>query len=179
MLSAISNFFATLTFAKVLDMLKNITFIVSFISIFIEITPSKCHPISWLMNRFFRSIRLEINDVKTEINNNVDAKFGELKEEVADLKRRQEEHEDKIKEMIRSNEMDAIARIRWEILEFSNSIENGQMHTRDEFLHVKDNYKRYHALIEKNKMTNGLLDEEMKKIDAHYEEHKGSTAFYI
>lgn len=176
---AISNFFATLTFAKVLDIMKNFTFIVSFISIFVEITPLKFRPISWLLSKLFKSIRIEIESVKSEINNNLDTKFGELKNEVTELKTRQEEHENKIQEMIRGNEMDTIARIRWEILEFSNSIENGQMHTRDEFLHVKDNYKRYHMLIEKNKMTNGYLDEEMKKIDSHYEENKGSSAFYI
>lgn len=178
-MAAIGQFFADMTFAKFLDILKNITFIVSFLSIFIEITPLKFRPITWLFNRLFKSIRKEISDVKNEINNNVDKKFNELKDEVTELKKQQQDHEAKIQEMIRGNEMDSIARIRWEILEFSNSIENGQMHTRDEFLHVKDNYKRYHMLIEKNNMTNGYLDEEMKKIDSHYEENKGSSAFYI
>ena len=149
-MAAVGEFFSTMTFDKFLDILKNITFIVSFVSIFVEITPLKFRPITWLMSRLFKSIRMEIASVKSEINDNLDSKFGELKDEVTELKTRQEEHENKIQEMIHGNEMDTIARIRWEILEFSNSIENGQMHTRDEFLHVKDNFKRYHMLIEKN-----------------------------
>lgn len=175
----------TITFSSVLDTLKNITFIVSFIGIFVEFTPIKFHPVSWIMNKLFRSLREEIGEVRKEINE-VNTKVDELKvdvnnvkTEVNELKQKQQEHEDKIQEMIHENDMASIAQIRWQIIEFSNSIENGQLHTRDEFLCIKDNFNRYHKLIDKHKMTNGYLDEEMAKINKHYEETKGSSAFYI
>ena len=82
-------------------------------------------------------------------------------------------------DLISSTELSEISRIRWNILEFANSIDNDQKHIRDEYRHIKDEAKRYHALIEKYDIDNGIIDEEMEKINKRYEENKSSSAVYF
>jgi hypothetical protein len=131
------------------------------------------------MNAILKPIRDEICNIKKELNDKIDETKNTLSEKIDKVESKQLEEEQKIVELIQAQEMDSISRIRWEILEFSNSIQNGQLHTRDEYLNIRDNYSRYHHLIEKNRMTNGLLDEEMRKINEHYEDNKNSNEFYI
>ena len=54
-----------------------------------------------------------------------------------------------------------------------------QKHTRDEYRHIKDDNRRYHALISKYQMENGVIDEEMEKINSHYDANKDSTSVYF
>lgn len=169
----------TITFGQVIEWAKNLTWIVVILGVFIEIVPIKIHPILWLMNAILKPIRDEICNIKKELNDKIDETKNTLSEKIDKVESKQLEEEQKIVELIQAQEMDSISRIRWEILEFSNSIQNGQLHTRDEYLNIRDNYSRYHHLIEKNRMTNGLLDEEMKKINEHYEDNKNSNEFYI
>ena len=75
--------------------------------------------------------------------------------------------------------MAEISRIRWEIIEFSNSIENDQLHVRDEYRHIKDEYKKYELLIKKYNLENGIITEEIEKINKHYDENKNSNSVYF
>ena len=84
-----------------------------------------------------------------------------------------------VAKLIETTEKNEIARIRWEIIEFSRSIDNKQLHMRDEYLHIKDNYNRYHDLIEAHNLTNGIITEEIEKINKHYEENKNSMCVYF
>lgn len=158
---------------------KHLLELIAFISIFIEITPIKVKPISFLLNLINKSVREDISKLDTSIKSNIDDVKNEFIKDIKEVKERQNLEEQKIMELIKTNEMNEISRIRWEIIEFSNSINNDQKHIRDEYRHIKDENRRYHELIEKYNMSNGIIDEEMEKINRHYEQHKESANVYF
>ena len=170
----------TITIVDVLQWCWNhILEIIVILSIFVEITPVKINPISWLAGILFKPLRKDMNDMKVELSGNIDAVKKELKDEIDKIKEKQQEEEKSINELITSNEMSEISRIRWEIIEFSNSIENKQLHIRDEYRHIIDDRRRYNALIAKYKLTNGIVDEEYEKIIKHYEDNKNNPEMFI
>lgn len=170
----------TITFIDVVLWFKQYAlWIIAFLGIFVEITPIKFNPISWLTGLLFKPIKKDMSDMKDELNNKIDSVKTDLKVEIDSIKSDQQKYNETINSLIKSNEMTEISRLRWEILEFSNTIDNGQLHTRDEYRHIKDDSKRYHDLIKKYGLDNGVIDEEMEKINAHYEEHKDSTSVYF
>ena len=169
-----------ITFGQVWEWLgKYILWIIGFVSSFIEITPIKINPISWLLSLLFKPMKKEIDSMKKEINTRMDEMKSELKEEINQLRLDQQRQQETTAELIKSNEIDKINQIRWEIINFSRSIDNKQLHLRDEYRHIKDINRQYHELIEKHKMTNGYIDEEMEKIDEHYEKNKDSNQVYF
>ena len=64
---------------------------------------------------------------------------------------------DALEKKIDENEMD---RIRWEVLDFANSCRNHEQHTKEEFDHIVDLNDKYHKLLDKYKMDNGVFDVE-------------------
>lgn len=81
---------------------------------------------------------------------------GEIKEEIETLNKTMDQNE--------------IDRIRYEILDFANSCRNGRHHSKDEFHHVVEINEKYHKLILKNQITNGVLDAEYAYIERIYQE---------
>lgn len=170
----------TITFVEVLQWFAdNFYKIVLVLAIFFEITPIKFNPITWVLNLIYKPIREEIKDLKDELNTKIDSVKDDLKTEIDQLKIEQVQNKETITELIKSNEMTEISRLRWEIIEFANSIDNNQKHTRDEYRHIKDDNRRYHALIAKYELENGVIDEEMEKINNHYDANKDSTSVYF
>ena len=127
----------------------------------------------------FRPIRKELADMKEEFKKDIEILRSDLTAQIDSLREDQEENKKAVDELIYSNEMSEISRIRWEIIEFSNSIENGQLHVRDEYRHIKDDHKKYELLIKKHNLENGITTEEIEKINKHYEENKGTTSVYF
>lgn len=169
-----------ITLAQVLQyMADNVLSILVVVGIFVEITPVKFNPISFLSNLLFKSIREDMNEMKEELNKNINDVKDELKGEIEKLANEQKNQADSTLDLIKSTEMNEISRIRWEIIEFSRSIDNGLLHTRDEYRHIKDDNIRYHTLIQKYELSNGLIDEEMMKINEHYENNKDNTSVYF
>ena len=166
-----------------MDVLKwiwsHIVAIVAVLSVFFEISKIKLNPISTLMKWLFKPLRKDMDDMKIEINKNIDSVRDEFKIEIESLKIQQRSDSTRIDSLIETNEMSEISRLRWEIIQFSNSLENNQKHIRDEYRHIKDDYKRYHMLIEKYNLDNGIIDEEMEKINARYDANKSSSAVYF
>lgn len=166
-----------------LDILKwlgdHVVQIAVFIGVFVEITPIKFNPITFILKLLYKPLRKDMDDMKTELNNNINTVKAELKEEINQLKDQQIQQQENTIALIKTLEMDEISRIRWEIIQFSRSIDNKQLHTRDEYRHIFDNNKRYHALIAKYELTNGLIDDEMDNITKHYDSHKESNEFYF
>lgn len=148
-------------------------------SLFFEISKIKLNPITALMNHILRPIKKEIEDTKKELNDSIDQLQSEIKLEIESIKLEQANAKSTINQLIESNEMSEISRIRWEIIEFSNSISNDIKHTKDEYRHIKDEAKRYHTLIEKYELDNGIIDEEMAKINDRYEKNKNGTSVYF
>lgn len=157
----------------------HIVAIILILSIFFEISKIKINPISSLMKWLFKPLRKDMDIMKQEINKNIDSVREEFKVEIESLKAQQKSDADRVDELIETNEMTEISRLRWEIIQFSNSLENNQKHIRDEYRHIKDDYKRYHSLIEKYNLDNGIIDEEIEKINKRYEENRSSSAVYF
>lgn len=149
------------------------------LSIFIEITPIKINPISLLLNLLFKPIRKDISDMKSVMESNMDTLKSDLQSDIQNVINQQNNELTTIDKVLESQDLAEMSRIRWEIIEFSNSIENGQLHKRDEYRHIKDDNKKYHQLIEQYHLENGIIDEEMENINSHYEQHKDSTQIYI
>lgn len=152
---------------------------ISFLSLFIEIAPIKIKPLTFIVNWLNKPVRNDIEAMKSELQGNIDNIKKELKGEIDQIRAQQAAENESIDQLIKSCDLAEMSRIRWEIIEFSNSIENGQMHVRDEYRHIMDDNRKYHALIKKYKMENGIIDEEMEKINNHYEENKNSTSVYF
>jgi hypothetical protein len=117
--------------------------------------------------------------MKIELNKNINSVKEDLKLEIESIKKEQIQQKESIEDLTKVNELNEISRIRWEIIEFANSIENKQLHIRDEYRHIIDDNKRYHALIEKYELDNGVIDEEYEKIYKHYMENKGANKVYF
>lgn len=148
-------------------------------SIFFEITPIKINPISWLIGLLFKPVYKKIDEIKAEVKQEMQTVKTDLQTEMENVKSKQEQCDLTTKELIQSNEMTEISRIRWEILEFANTIENGQLHTKDEYRHIQDDCRRYHELIAKYNLTNNSFTEEYAKIDEHYQSYKDSNSVYF
>lgn len=78
---------------------------------------------------------------------------GEVLTRIAAL----EERADQQQRTLDENEMD---RIRWEVLDFANACRNHVKHTKDEFQHIIDLNQKYHKLLAKYKIKNGVFDAE-------------------
>lgn len=65
-------------------------------------------------------------------------------------------------------DLNEIDRIRWEILNFANSCRKGEHHYKDEFVHIIGLHEKYNQLLEKHKMTNGLVSIEYEYIEEIY-----------
>lgn len=98
----------------------------------IEIMPGKAKPWSRILNAIGKLINA---DLMAEIN--------EVKTTVTDLAKETNE-----------NERD---RIRYEILQFSNSCQEGVKHTQEEFNHVVTMHQKYEVLLEKMGEENGQI----------------------
>ena len=98
----------------------------------IEIMPGKAKPWSRILNAIGKLINAdlmaEINEVKTTVTN--------------------------LAKETNENERD---RIRYEILQFSNSCQAGIEHTQEEFNHVVTMHQKYEVLLEKMGEENGQI----------------------
>lgn len=158
---------------------KHIIEIIVFLSIFLEVSKVKISPISWLIKLFNKPITKQIEGLREEFKENIKELKEDISSQIDSLKEEQEKQKESVDELVYTTEMSEISRIRWEIIEFSNSIDNGQLHVRDEYRHIKDEYKKYEALIAKHNLENGITTEEIEKIKKHYDENKGTTSVYF
>lgn len=134
------NAIGKMTFGEIA---QNAALIIVIISVFIEITPIKINPISSLLRWLGGKINVKLIE-------RIDA---------------QEKKLDQINTTIDQNEID---RIRWEILNFSNSCRNDERHSKDEFEHIITLHEKYQKIIEARHMKNGLIDVEYQYIEGLY-----------
>lgn len=169
-----------ITFMDILQWLwDHILAIIVVLSLFFEISKIKLNPISWLMKLLFRPMKKDMDEMKTELKTDISNMEKKLSAEIDSVKEEVNSEHNRIDDLISSTELSEISRIRWNIIEFSNSIENGQKHIRDEYRHIKDESKRYHELIKKYKLDNGIIEEEMEKINKRYDENRDSSSVYF
>lgn len=148
------------------------------LSIFIDINPKiKFNPIKavfkYLGKWFNNSIQKEISGFKDEVN----TQLKELKDE-------QLAQRITLNKIVTDQENKEISRLRWEVINFDNSIINGSKYSREQYRHVIDDGEKYIRLIEKqDEDSNENNDENLSKIKEaldriknHYNKHRQDTS---
>lgn len=112
------------------------------LSIFIDVNPKiKFNPlqcvISFVGKAFNNSIQREISGFKSEVN----AKFESLQAE-------QKAQRETLNKLLADQENREISTLRWNVIDFENSIVNGVKHTREQYRHILDSAKKYLRLVE-------------------------------
>lgn len=134
------------------ELAGNATLLLVVLSAFVEITPIKINPITdflrWIGNKFNGPVLEKLNA--------------------------QDEAMVEIRDVVDDNEID---RIRWEILDFSNSCRQGKKHTLDEFVHIIELNEKYHKILDRRGLTNGRIDLEYSFIVKIYEECQEKDSF--
>lgn len=155
-------------------------------SMVVEIVPIKFNPISTLVQILFKPIRDEMDELKTHFNASMEDSKSEymveinlIKKSIEDLEKGREVNADKIEKMFEFAEMSRIPTLKWEIIEFSNSLDNGQFHKRDEYKRILEDVETYAELLKKYDKKDGLIHDEVENITKHYEDNKHTNAQYF
>lgn len=91
--------------------------------------------------------------------------LGDIRKEISDL--RNEVTETKVQTW------------RWNVLDFANSCRNGRRHSHDEWRHTMSQLAEYEAYIEKNKIPNGIFDEDAKYLRGLYQRLSDENDFLV
>ena len=89
------------------------------------------------------------------IGSNINA---DLKTEISAVKMEIETTKESVQKIDNKVDNNEIDRIRWEILEFSNSCRSGKRHTKEEFDHVINLNQKYHRILDEREEENGQVD---------------------
>lgn len=95
-----------------------------------------------------------------------------------------EKHEESVKASIRHDEMirsdlkklteifveKQITDYRWEIINFSNRVANGESCNKDSYRHCFATYEKYEKLLEENGMENGEVEISMEIVNDSYKQ---------
>lgn len=96
----------------------------------------------------------------------------------------QKEHDESVKQSIRHDELirsdlknltdlfveKQINDYRWEIINFSNRVANGETCNKDSYRHCFATYEKYEKLLEENEMENGEVEISMEIINESYKQ---------
>ena len=118
-------------------------FIIFIFAAFVEITPIKWNPLTSIL----AWIGKRMNDQLIERVDEQGKKIDKLDEKI---------------------DMNEIAHIRWEILDFANSCRHGVQHTKDEFVHIISQHEKYVQILDERSLTNGLITIEYEYIEDVY-----------
>ena len=155
----------TQTYAVLGDLLllmkNNLIGVVFLVSLVVEFTPIQVNPISAVMEFLLKPIREDVKDMKTDM----DEKMNNIESCITKIQDTQDKNR--------------FSTCRWEILTFASSLNNGQLFTEQEYLHIKDIIVEYDNLCEKCNLTNGYTDDAVKRINEHYNKYKDSGAKYF
>lgn len=116
--------------------------IISFIgvlSVFVEVSKIKFNPWRTIFDFIGKSLN---RDVKKELES---------------IQGMLQAHNEYLKEIETTVDMNEIKRIRAEIFSFADSCKMGERHTEDGFLHIIDIHEDYETLLEKYNMKNGRI----------------------
>lgn len=68
---------------------------------------------------------------------------------------------------------------RWNVLDFANSCRNGRRHSHDEWRHTMSQLAEYEAYIERNKIPNGVFEEDAKYLRNLYQRLSDENDFLL
>ena len=66
---------------------------------------------------------------------------------------------------------------RWNVLDFANSCRNGRRHSHDEWQHAITQLADYEEYTDRNKIVNGVFEEDAKFLREEYQEHCKNNDF--
>lgn len=147
--------------------------IVLFLSIFVDVTPGiKINPIKslfgYLGKAFNSSIEIEIASFKDEVNEKFD-----------DLQKEQLAQRETLDRIILDTSNKEIGRLRWEIIDFENSIRNGGTYGREKYRHILDLFDKYNNIMQLDDAPYDeyyrTVEESGDSIRAHYEQYKNNS----
>lgn len=114
---------------------------------------------------------------KFRIKTGAEEEKDEIKEQISELKKRDDDQDKKIDEMFelvkKINDRtlkESIERCRFEILDMASALGSGRKYTKEQYNHVISTHSRYTELLEENGMTNGQTDASMEIIMESYKE---------
>jgi len=143
--------------------------VVMLISIFIQITPIKINPLSWVGKCILSGMKW----IGRQVN-------GELYEKIQETQNQLEEHlkqaDERFAREEKDKDEDKIGRLRWSILDFGYSVKT-KTYRREAFDHVFEDYEKYKKLLSKYGMKNGQTDRAMKQITDVYNERMNDPEF--
>lgn len=152
---------------ELIPWLAGIAFVLSW---FCEFSKIKINPWSWLLKAFARELNKDVNERLDQVVNVKSKHYQEIMDVINDTATQVH----KLNVRIDENEMQ---RIRWEILNFANSIRYGMKHSKDEFHHIIEMNEKYHRIIEYRGMTNGVIDMEYELILETYRKCRDENSF--
>lgn len=125
----------------------------------------------------FEFTKIKVNPISAIfrwIGNKVNAPLIERIDAIANTQNDQQKKLAELQDSMDDNEID---RIRWEILDFANSCRNGRLHTQDEFIHIISLNTKYHDILAKRSLSNGLIDLEYSYIEKIYKKCSEKNSF--
>lgn len=125
----------------------------------IEITPIKWDPLTAILSWFGARLNKRIQKDVEVLTDSVNAQAKKTDDLAAKL------------------DMNEIDRIRWEILNFSNSCRHGVRHTKDEFVHIIDQHDKYNKILKDRSLKNGLITLEYEYIEDIYKQCLEKNSF--
>ena len=146
---------------------KAIIAVIIILSVFIDISPTiKWNPIKSLLgyigNCFNKGVQREISGFKDEVNTKLEA-----------LQQEQNAQRETLDKMIIDTENREMSKLRWEVIEFENSILNGQKHSREQYRHIIDCARKFERVATSSN-TISVLPEDLanvKEACASIEDH--------
>lgn len=154
--------------------LGNAAIIVFIISLFIDLTPGiKFNPIKWIIKQFGTAFNHSIDKKIESFNEDLKIKFENIEKDIDEIKKKQEEQSKQMKQQEKDIDIAELNRLKQEILDFSNRLQQKQKFVAEEYRTIMDCYSRYHGIIDKYEdLENGKIDPEYQYILNHYLDHK-------
>lgn len=134
------------------------TGVIALLGIFIQISPIKINPLSWIGKQIIRGLRWVGKQMTNEIADRMDKLEKDL-------------------QMVKDNaDQKRIKDLRWQILDFANSAKK-LTYQRESYDHIYALHEEYEDLLKKYGMTNGKVTRAMEIIDRTYEERTNDSDF--
>lgn len=161
--------------AQIASLIKSLNYekvavFILLLGVFVDISPIKFNPLKaifkYIGEAFNSSIKTEINNFKVEVN----TKFSQLQSE-------QMLQQETLDKLISDQGNKEVSRLRWEIVDFKNSIVNGVKHSRGQYRHVLAAVESYinTVSVEESKLDEDYYREVLEDGEAireHYEKYK-------
>lgn len=158
------------------------------LSCFFEFTKIPINPLSALFKWISGKVTSTTDEKMDNLEKKIDEKFDNIDEKFDQIVFTKSAHYQEIIDLINTNQksvadlskeidIQGMETYRWTILGFANDIRMHNPKSKDEFMHIFDISNKYHHLIDKYSLKNGLIDTEMALIEKRYKEHCTNNDF--